>query len=154
MVAVGDSTSSGWNQPCNYFCSHGDDPSYSWVASAVSTINQNLVPASAQAWQMTYVNLAKGGATTIAIALKQTSLMDTALDAHSHSWNVVSFTGGADDVQLETVLGDYYKAHLFGVLFGERPWTETNPKNCPDTTSMFNLLETGFRNRLHTISHQ
>lgn len=147
-VGVGDSYSSGHHQLKNErHCIIGvfernhcnvteNDPKFSWVGRAVTDLNKQLkVPTE---WLMAVDVEARSGYTTSQILSGEVPNMETKLTAHHGSWNIVSVTGGANDIAFVDELAAFYKANLFNNL---EPWSITNVKQCVDTQSIWNKLQ-------------
>jgi len=131
-IGVGDSYSSGHYQTTdspdcwfqNSLCGvYPNDQSYSWVSnspisSAAADVNIRLkVPGE---WSMSSDMLAKSGAKASQFASAgQIAAMQSDIETHSGSWNVVSFTGGANDANLGGILRSYYLSHHHST-FGKR----------------------------------
>jgi hypothetical protein len=159
-IALGDSTSSGHHQDCDSTgfvvgrtsCYHPNDQWYSWVATAVATLDQ-AVPAAARRWDVRYSNLARSGFTSSQVVADELPHVGGLLTPHAGSWNIVSFTGGANDLDLEGTMKDYYLNHKLEVESSsdaERPWNEEDASNCPDTTTMMSTLLRGAAQTLQT----
>ncbi|HEX7963635.1 MAG TPA: GDSL-type esterase/lipase family protein [Candidatus Saccharimonadales bacterium] len=155
LVGVGDSYVSGHNQTADdVLCKrpdnlpaddttcglHANDPAFSWVTRLAAKLGNNI-PA---VWQYDYDDahlLARSGATTAEIFTRlQAAGMVSFLQAHQNTWNVVVFSGGANDIDFGGALKTYYN-NAFG-LNGETvtPWNVTNQGECPDSTLLYNRL--------------
>ncbi len=153
-IGLGDSLSSGWHQTPETpgsFCPVVDEPtclskndsSYSWVSdgssSAAALVNARLhVPS---VWQMTWDMQAKGGAKTTEWNNSggQIDNMISDIESHFGSWNVVSFTGGADDANLGGIFTKWYLNNP-----NTEPWTvgSWSPSSCPDSNAFYNNVKT------------
>jgi hypothetical protein len=162
-IAVGDSTSSGWNQTSNGYFYSPNDVSYSWPNTAYQAINTEYqVPPS---WAMSLDSLARGGwklgnvgdsclipdgdtfEERDTILCSQDLAMRNSLVTQKDSWNVVSVTGGANDLDLGGVLKKFYceESKLCpGTHPAVLPWNvpsgSAETMACPDTNSMGILL--------------
>jgi hypothetical protein len=148
-VGIGDSYSSGHNQEYSEFCTVADagnatgqcslisnDSEFSWVTKATQQLNANLhVP---PAWKMQTKLLAHSGQSTAAIASTQAPQMVDDLTQGQNSWNVVSVSGGANDINFGDTLEAYYKSSFF-LTFGTPPWAllHGGPEVCPDTSALY-----------------
>jgi hypothetical protein len=144
-IGVGDSFTSGHNQAadrphCWILASCGvtpNDPQFSWVSnkteSAAAKLNALLkVPAS---WAMASHMVALSGASATNYKSQgQLDAMESDLETHAGSWNVVSFTGGGNDVNLALTLTEYYYFHKNGKPWSVRSWSAGK---CPDSESIY-----------------
>jgi hypothetical protein len=105
-IALGDSTSSGWNQKANSWTSYkANDAGVAWPDTAYKAINiKYKVPS---VWAMGYNPLAVGGKTSTYVAETEDPQMVKSLSLQTNSWNVVSVTGGANDLDLSGVLEEF-----------------------------------------------
>jgi hypothetical protein len=145
-IGVGDSYSSGHHQTAdntlcwleNTLCGvYRNAPSFSWISdgtnSAAALLNARLKPPSD--WAMTSDMLAQSGAKAADYGTDgQIAAMQSDIETHSGSWNVVSFTGGGNDANLRGILSNYYHAHPSG-----KPWAVTSwsKSNCPDADTFY-----------------
>ncbi len=108
------------------------DPIYSWVHTAANRLSrsENLP----LAWSIQSINIAMSGASTTQILTKQAPPMQRLLQRYFDSWNIVSLTGGADDVGFSDALAGFYSQHLTSVKV---PWNTTNVRDCPDASGVY-----------------
>jgi hypothetical protein len=164
---LGDSYSSGHHQdrdnitcvpepppvlgPCRPDSLFENDVPFSWVARAVNKLNKN-VPAE---WRYRALIVAQSGATTRDMFEQgQIDKVVNAVNARGQSWSVISFTGGANDLDFVGVLRSFYSAHPTGFL---KPWGVKNWASCPDTQTLHNRLvkaRSDIRIRLQQIIDQ
>ena len=115
---------------------HPNDPAFSWVTRAAKALNSMMqVPT---AWAIAPDVLAISGDTTSQVISNQVPTMQTKLGSHAGSWNVVSVTGGADDLQFSNELAAFY---LKNTLNNLHPWSITNSKKCLDTEGVWTTLQ-------------
>jgi outer membrane protein assembly factor BamB len=145
-IALGDSTSSGWNQKANnWFSYRANDAGVAWPDTAYKAINTKYKVPSV--WAMAYLPLAVGGETSTYVVETEAPKMVRSLSLRTNSWNVVSVTGGANDLDLSGVLKEFYCAHVVrgcptGPAVGNKPsmlpWAVPagDTAACPNTTSM------------------
>jgi hypothetical protein len=146
-VGLGDSYASGHHQtvdstyciitPVSSCHVYPNDPAFSWVSdggdSAAAKLNARLgVP---NKWRMRSVMLGISGAKTTDFGKDgQLAAMRDAIETHAGSWNVVSFTGGADDANFSAALRSYYGHHPQGKPWAVSAWSRAN---CPDSDSVY-----------------
>jgi hypothetical protein len=153
-VALGDSYSSGHHQDIDApYCitSPSDcltipnDPAYSWIPSAVAEVNQRSgVPGL---WAMSPDLLAMSGATTSDVVRVQLPTALSVLSNQRNSWDVVSLTGGADDLDFAGELLDWYSPRYIAGLVNDSwpatPWNvgpqsiATVSTECPNTNVIY-----------------
>ncbi len=68
----------------------------------------------------------------------QIDAMVRSLRSNSGSWNIVSLTGGANNIRFDATLKDFYDANRTGSL---KPWNVKNWSDCPDTQTLYNRLQ-------------
>jgi sugar lactone lactonase YvrE len=153
LVGVGDSYISGYHQTADDLAclrpsgapstdtSCGlivNDPDFSWVTKLADKLNLK----APVAWHYDYNKylnlLAQGGATTPQID-EQIAGMQTILQQHPHTWNVVAFDGGGNDVGLQAVLHDYYVEHLHDNVL-VKPWDIKLSADCPNSETAYQNL--------------
>lgn len=119
-----------------------NDHGYSWVSKSVDSLMTLLaVPAR---WEMDVADKAVSGAKTSEYATSGPSTsgcpgcgeqdaMETELNGHAGSWNIVSVNGGANDADLAGTLHDYYvSSNGTG-----KPWESVlRTTDCPDTDAL------------------
>ena len=149
LVGVGDSYISGHHQigdnvtcvradnapssdtSCNLFA---NDPDFSWVTHLADKLD---VKAPLE-WFFDYDKsvdlLAQSGATTGQIT-GQIPGMQAILQQHPHTWNVVAFDGGGNDVGLQKALSDLYHVEPL-----TKPWDEKFQSDCPDSEAVYQKL--------------
>lgn len=143
-IGAGDSYSSGHhqdrdnitcvpNQPFN--CAPdsliANDNAFSWVTLAADQLNRD-VPAE---WRYSVAIVAQSGVSTGQM-LEQGQL-DRALagfSAHAGAWNILSITGGADNVPFNKTLEKFYSDHILGK---PKPWDVKTWKDCPDVNALY-----------------
>lgn len=86
------------------------------------------------------VILAVSGSTTTDIIASQVPAMSAELLSHQGSWNIVSMTGGANDISFSDPLVAFYLANLFT---GLHPWAVTQADQCVQTDSLWQKLQQG-----------
>lgn len=152
-VGLGDSTSSGHNQLLSLPCKVTDAgntngqcglfsnvPQFSWVTRATNQLNSDLhVPDN---WKMKTDFLAHSGNSTSTVASTQAPQMISDLTQGKNSWNIVSVSGGADDVDFAAPLVAFYEQHFISNL-GMVPWAvpDGDRQDCPDTSDLFNRAQ-------------
>jgi hypothetical protein len=172
-VGIGDSFSSGWRQyqddphcvippsapgaVCNVV---DPDPGWSWVSRATILLNvrQNhgtyVIPSE---WLMERVVLARGGAKVSELGRSGSpsflcpgcgqldNLRSLIGGSQASSWNIVSITAGADDVQFSDALRDYYvtPSHWLNPD-GHKPWAESDRSECPNAQTIYERLEASY----------
>jgi hypothetical protein len=156
-VGVGDSYSAGHHQdadqprcflPLCYPASYSpNDVRFSWVTRAAALLNSRLrVP---RIWRMTPNVIARSGAlakdfassgpaTDACTGCGEIDALKASLANFPGTWNVVSITGGANDVDFAGTLEVWYREQLFLALKpGAKPWAQTKRSNCPDTEGIY-----------------
>jgi hypothetical protein len=129
-----------------------NDPDFSWVTRLADKLNLK----APVAWHYDYNKyldlLAQSGATTPQID-QQISGMETILQQHPHTWNVVAFDGGGNDVALQAVLQDYYIEHLHDNVL-VKPWDIKSSLSCPNSETAYqNLFGTTDGSGLESTIH-
>ena len=171
-VALGDSVSSGHNQavdapgcanplldPDGLGCGViPNDGLFSWTDRASTLLNRSRAVPSPWTFQrdgnisqsLTADVLAQSGSSTSGVINGQLPTALTLLARHSDSWNIVSVTGGADDVGFKNELEIWYGIHTYGnPPYDQSPWNVagplsyakvTNPLDpaCPNTNAIYN----------------
>ncbi len=149
-IGVGDSFSSGHHQdvdnrscapiewPLVGSCSPksyaANDPNFSWVTRAASKLNVG-VP---NEWRYRTLLVAQSGASTRQMFEQgQIDVMVRTIRANAGSWNIVSLTGGANNIDFLNTLREFYEEHPSG---DPKPWAVTNWSDCPDTQALYNRL--------------
>lgn len=110
-----------------------NDADFSWVTRAVDQINKN-VPVE---WRYRILLEARSGATTREMFEQgQIDRVMSAVAAHGRTWSVISFTGGANNLDFGGVLTSFY-ARFFPLEL-VKPWGVKNWGDCPDTQLLYN----------------
>jgi hypothetical protein len=166
-IGVGDSYSSGHHQTVDLpgcvtdvsgFTVQGNagckvfpnDSDFSWVQRATTRLNApNGVPKVPSLWRMQPIVTAISGEPASSYSLPyhdsfpQATLMTQALSKLAGSWDVLSLTGGANDIDFAGVLRNWYVTHRFG-----KPWESAPRANnsvsaaqaCPDSNALYRKI--------------
>lgn len=151
IIGVGDSYLSGhhqntdlpWcaidaNQSCEFVA---NDYNYSWVTKMAAKLNEKAPTEWKFDYDQSYL-LARSGATTRQMFDDgQIARMQTLIGNHAGSWNIVAMDGGANNVDFQSALSDFYYAHNFptAVL---APWDAKYASDCPNSQQLYlNLVD-------------
>jgi hypothetical protein len=129
-----------------------NDPTFSWVTRAVAAYNSDSSLHIPAAWRMSARVIAVSGMATSSFGPSGTTPGTTAwassgqagqlsvlLYASTSSWNVMSFSGGANDTPWADMLKNWYINHFTASY---APWSvpDGDTSNCPDTEAIYQSL--------------
>jgi hypothetical protein len=118
-----------------------NDPGTAWGCQLANNLNAQLPPQ----WAMSCDFVAQSGAATSSFGdpsldavdaawaaggLTQAGRLRTDLAAHSTGWNVVTLSGGADDIDFVSTLTKFYGNNY--VINHYLPWSVPRWQSCPD----------------------
>ena len=153
LVGVGDSYSSGHRQltdeprcalpqdaaaPCQPSAFQPNDPSYSWVSRLAQKLNDN----APFEWRYLLNLQARSGATTDDIFSQgQIDSMSVSLQQQGESWNVSTFSAGANNGNFSLALAQFYaKQNGISSVSPLAPWAVKKWGDCPDIQGIYNRL--------------
>ena len=114
-----------------------NDAAYSWATRARNSLMTALgIPT---VWKMTIDVVADSGAPAsgFANAGGQQANMISDLTARAGSWNIVTTSGGADDVNFGAALQSFYEN---ASTWNTKPWQVTSRSSCPDTDAIYSRV--------------